>query len=132
MKWLEEFQIYKTWEIQIRLYDTTYKIKFTKDSTNEEWNYFKYRVGPYFDVDKLINKFTRSNIYTLEDFISNSIFENASQLIKLDAIDIPESDKQFQFSSFYDEYEKLIESKINKMPSIFSNYLSKFHTKYSR
>jgi hypothetical protein len=132
MKWLEEFQIYKTWEIQIRLYDPTYKIKLTKDSTPEEWNHFKFRVGPYFDVDKMINKFSLSDIYTLEDFISNSIFENASQLIKLDAIDIPESDKQFQFSSFYDEYEKLIESKSNKMASIFSNYLSKFHTKYSR
>ncbi len=127
VKWLEEFKIYKTWEIQIRLYDPTYKIKFTKDSTPEEWNHFKYRVGPYFDVDKMINKFSHSDIYTLEDFINNSIFENANQLIKLDSIDMPESDKQVQFSSFYDEYEKS-----NKMPSIFTNYLNKFHTKYNK
>lgn len=131
-KWVEEFKIYKTWEIQIRLYDPTYKIKFTKDSTQEQWNHFKYRVGPYFDVDKMINKFISSDSYTLEDFINGSTFENASQLIKLDAINMMESDKQVQFSSFYEEYEKLLDEKSNKMPSIFTNYLYKFHTKYSK
>lgn len=129
-RWLEEFKSYKTWEIQIRLYDPTNKLKLTKWSSSEDWNHFKYRVGPYFDVDKMIKQFKLSDFDSLEDFINHSIFENGMQLVKLDSIDLSESSRETQFSSFYEEYEQLLNS--NKLPNLFSNYLYRFNTKYNK
>jgi hypothetical protein len=130
--WKEEFQIYRSWEIQIRLYDPTRKIKLTKESTVDDWNHFKYRVGPCFDVDKLIYNFNKSELYSLEDYINYSIFENGCQLVKLETIGSSNLDTQFQINSFYEQHEDLINTKSSKLPSLFGNYLSEFHKKYSQ
>ena len=80
LSWLKSL---KSWETQIRLNDPLKKVSINKNSSYQEWEHFKYRVGSYLDIKHIREIFNQSSLFTLEQFINNLIYDIGVNIIDI-------------------------------------------------
>ena len=132
---IENFSTFRSWEIQIRVNDSS-NMTLNKDSSQEDWDYFKNRVRHYFNIKKLYTKFMMSKSYTLSDFINSKIYDIGNQIIKLNLIEekyktggLSDHAENNQLETFIQQYFQIINNNIRRLPDIFNDTFEKYKHK---
>jgi hypothetical protein len=140
---IENLSNSRSWEIQLRVKDQK-SIVFNKKSTQQDWDYFKERTHPYFNMHSLYIQFMKSNYDTLTDFINNTIYDVGNLLIKLNIIetkytnngngngngdDKTENNESIQLEYFIKNYFDIVSNNIRGLPNIFKQTLEKYESK---
>jgi hypothetical protein len=138
--WFERIKIMYSWVFQITTdSDETRRRCLDKFSTENDWAFLDYRIGPYYNSTTLREEFMKSNDNTVINFICNKINQMGCSVIELDnmislfnnhSITV-ENDHYLQnviaisVASFCDQYDSYFIKKNSRIfPQIFENYLT--------
>ena len=122
--WWDNFKQFSFWEKFIQKSDPqNRKIVLSRYSSINDWQFLQYRLGVYYDVNKLHVNFLNSNYDFLSDYISQEIFNVCQILIQLESITMDKDVKSAMLSKFKETYFDSLNKYGEYIPSLIDEYL---------
>ena len=97
--WLDDLKQFSFWEKFIQNSDPQCRIVISKRSCMNDWKFLQYRLGSYYNIDKLHLNFIKSKCELLSEYINYEIFYVGIILIQLGLIEILEPLQTDMFSA---------------------------------